>query len=402
MTEISPSKVLKLVPEATAPQLSEFLELAEAMVCKKVKPRRKPPRAPSRSKTPGSSDRISLSGQSADVKANKGLDSPTESNSQFMKELKKLVPPKDGGSAVATIDFNKEFQNKLLNLLEASNTPTQFDAEHFEKVYKKLEKDPLSRSRLENLHAARAHKYGYAHFGPKRLFRESTKLAKKLKSQAERRKFRAGLKGLLDFLNQLNLMDLEKLLEKGDSEGFKTLKLPGLIQPETMCKYLKDVPPIKLIEFINRQRATKIRTLLTKISSLAHFSQSMTDFFAHDDALEPALAVVCDVLRNNDKIGGVLDKNSSFLSMAQPYDKNRSKDDHDVLDIEKSKKTTNLRRPQRSRQNCFFFQNGTCWRRSCTFKHACNRCGSSRHGRSDCKEKKRRRDRSERLSKSRR
>ena len=355
MPDISPSKVRKLVPEATAAQLSEFLELAEAMVSEDVKRRRRSPRAPSRSKTPGLSDGISLAGESVDVKADKKLKSPTEIDSQFMKELKKLVPPESGGSAVPTVDFNKEFQHKLLNLLESSNTPTQFDAEHFEKVYEKLVKDPLARSRLENLHAARAHKYGYAHFGPKRLFRESTKIATKLKSQAERRKFRAGLKGLLDFLNQLNLMDLEKLLEKGDPEGFKALKLPDLIKPETICKYLKDVPPIKLVEFINRQKATEIRALLTKISSLAHFSQSMTDFFAHDDALEPALAVVCDVLRNNEKMGGVLSKSSSFLSMAQPYDKNRSKADHDVVDIEKPKKSTNSWRPQRSRQHCFFF-----------------------------------------------
>ena len=73
MPDISPSKVLKLVPEATAAQLSEFLELAEAMVSKDVKRRRRSPRAPSRSKTPGLSDRISLAGQSVNIKADKEL-----------------------------------------------------------------------------------------------------------------------------------------------------------------------------------------------------------------------------------------------------------------------------------------------------------------------------------------
>ena len=115
-----------------------------------------------------------------------------------MQKLGKLVPPKDGGS-LSSIQFSKQFQDKILGLLEASTTPSSFNAEHFEKVYQKLDNDPNARSRLENLHAARAHKYGYAHFGPKNLFKESTNVAKKLKSQAERRKFRAELGGLSRF-----------------------------------------------------------------------------------------------------------------------------------------------------------------------------------------------------------
>ena len=141
-------------------------------------------------------------------------------------------------------------------------------------------------------------------------------MARKLKSQAERRKFRAGLKGLVDFVNQLNIMDLEKLLKGGESEGFKVLKMPGPIQPETMCGLLKDVPPLKLIKLINKQKASDIHKFLEKISSLAHFSQSMTDFFAHDDALEPVLAVVCEFLRNNAESCEALPKNSTFLSLA--------------------------------------------------------------------------------------
>ena len=242
MSDISPSKVMDIVPEASAAQIADFLRLAETTASEVAKKRRREPRKEhSRSKTPGLLDSISLSGQSPEPAEVKGPNSPAEVDSTIMKELGKLVPPKDGGT-IPTVEFTKNFQNKILNLLEASNTPTRFNAEHFEKVYQKLEKDPLARARLENLFAARAHKYGYSHFGQKHLFRETPYVARKLKSQAERRKFRAGLKGLVDFLNQLHVMDLEKLLQKGNAEGFKALRLPNSIPPETMCKYLKDTP----------------------------------------------------------------------------------------------------------------------------------------------------------------
>ena len=63
----------------------------------------------------------------------------------------------------------------------------------------------MARSQLENSHAARAHKYGYAQFGSKFWYKESKNIARKLKSQADRRKFRIGLKSLIDFINQLNI-----------------------------------------------------------------------------------------------------------------------------------------------------------------------------------------------------
>ena len=111
-------------------------------------------------------------------------------------------------------------------------------------------------------------------------------------------------------------MDFQKLLQSGESEGFKVLKMPGPIKPETMCEILKNVPPLKLIECINKQKAEDIQNSLKKISSLAHFSQSMTDFFAHDDALEPALAVVCDLLRQNVEGTGGLPTNSTFFEFS--------------------------------------------------------------------------------------
>ena len=395
IVEISPSKVLELVPEAAPSQIAKFLSIAEAAIePENNKVQRKMPKVSRRSVTPGDQDAISLLGQLKQLPAKKPekipeLASPTEERSEFMDALRKLVPPKDKGSESALEQFS-EYQKKILSLLGASKTPTKAGVEHFEQIYEKLQTDPLARSCLENLHAARAHKYGHAHLGPKSWYKESTSLSTKLKSQADRRKFRAGLKGLIDFLNQLNIMDLERAFQKGESEGFNLLKMPVQIYPETFCKHLKNVPPMKLIEFVNAEKAADIRKLISKISSLAHFSQSMADYYAHDDALEPALAAVCEALRNHEDVGAVLDKRAAtFLSLAQPYDKLRSEADHDARRAPKSKNTAERRPSRNPRQlHCFRFQRGSCRIKNCDFKHECRHCGSRGHGKIDCPKKK--------------
>ena len=311
---------------------------------------------------------------------------PSDQKSEFMSKIKKLIHAEEGGKGKNSHKFADKFEATILNLLEAVQ-PKEYNVEHFEHVYNKLKKDPVARSQIENLHAARAFKYGYAQFGSKFWYKETKNIAKKLKSQQDRRKFRMGLKGLVDFINQLNIMDLEKLFDEGEPEGFKLLKLPSPIAPETFCKYLEHVPPLKLIEFVNQEKANKIRKAIKKISSLAHFSQSMTDYLARDDALEPALAVICEVLRDTEDIGGLMEKKAaSFLSLAQPYEKERSAEDHDVTSSKKVSKTGN------KNQACFNFQKGTCYFKDCYYKHVCRYCGSASHGEFKCPEKNRRKN----------
>ena len=73
----------------------------------------------------------------------------------------------------------------------------------------------------------------------------------------------------------------------------KTLKLQDPALTSQLVNTLKDVPPIELIKFINEAKASKLLQIFENIESFAHFSQSMSDYFALDDAIEPALAVVC-------------------------------------------------------------------------------------------------------------
>ena len=291
-----------------------------------------------------------------------------------------------------SVEFSNSFQEKILALLDSANPGRNDEAEISEKWFNKLKKDPLARSRLENIHSARAFKHGFSHLGSRFWYKEKDNLAKKLKTQSDRRKFRMGLKADVDFLNQFNMLDLDDLLKKGNSDSLKLLKMGEPVMPAIVFHYLKDVPPIKILELVNSRKAADILTLVRRISSMAHFCQSMADYFAHDDALEPALAVVCEILRNKEDAGAVMEKRATtFLGMAQAYQKLRSPQDRDVSQTRRSNPKNYQKTAASSPTTgfCFRFQKrDSCRFDNCLFIHKCSRCGSRKHGASNCNEKK--------------
>ena len=152
MVEISPSKVLQLVPEATPNQIAKFLSIAEAAIKPEINnERQNVPKVPRRSVTPGDQDAISLLGQLEQLPAGKPdkipeLASPTEERSEFMDALRKLVPPKDKGSESALGQFS-EYQKKILSLLGTSKTPTKTGLNILSKFMKNYKRTP-SRGRV--------------------------------------------------------------------------------------------------------------------------------------------------------------------------------------------------------------------------------------------------------------
>ena len=317
-------------------------------------------------------------------------------NDKFIAELSRIVPPKDGGNKDPSVEFSNMFQEKNLALLDSANPSRNDEAEISEKWFNKLRKDPLARSRLENIHSARAFKHGFSHLGSRFWYREKDNLAKKLKTQSDRRKFRMGLKADVDFINQLNILDFEEMLKNGNSDALKLLKMQEPVLPAVVFKFLENAPPIKILELVNARKAADILTLVRKISSMAHFCQSMADYFAHDDALEPALAVVCEILRNNEDAGAVMEKRATtFLGMAQSFQKLRSPEDHDVTQTHRSKPKNH----QGSRGSdavtslsprgfCFRFQRSdACRHQNCRFIHKCSECESRNHGAYNCTKK---------------
>ena len=85
------------------------------------------------------------------------------------------------------------------------------------------------------------------------------------------------------------------------------MKIPAPISPVTMYNYLKEAPPINIVKFFNQKNVADVLKTLKMVASVVHFSQSMADYFARNDALKPALSVECEVLRNNQDVSAVLE-----------------------------------------------------------------------------------------------
>ena len=128
--------------------------------------------------------------------------------------------------------------------------------------------------------------------------------------------------------------------------------------------------------------------------------KSMTDSFGHTDALEPAFAVLNQVLRRNENIGVVLkDRHTTFLCLAQSFQAN-SHIDRDGEGKQKEKLTFSRYRRQSSDREvarlrkrnrpyhqgfCYDFQKKSfCSKRHCALKHQCAICRSKRHGKAAC------------------
>lgn len=380
MRDLSPTKVFSMVPSASVEQMCRFLQLSEESSVT----------ASSASGENRKSDRLVGSQESTSMLAKlrrRNLDSATkEFTSDLVKSCTNNPPLKYGDCGPNSSEFFNEFQSKCFELFSKAKSSTEIDAENFDIVFHRLKVDRHARSQLENIHSARAFRYGHTHLGQKSWYKESTKIAENLKTQGDRRKFRIGLKSDVDFLNQLNIMDLESILQEGESEELNLLDLTKPVMPELLFKSLKKAPPMKILGLFNKKMAADVQNLLKKIGSLAHFSQSMANFYALDDSLEPALAVVCKALRNGEDVGAILGERGTFLGLAQVFQKYRSKQDHDLgseQNINNNQYGGTKYEP--SRGFCYHFQkNDSCYRRRCPFKHECARCGSRNHGERYC------------------
>ena len=255
-----------------------------------------------------------------------------------------------------------------------------------------------ARSSLSAIHAARSHKYGHVQFGPKTWYKDSENISEKLTTQDDRKKFRQGLKSNVDFLNQLNLHDLVKNF-LGGKQNITTLHKSTRRKLGDIFECLKDVPLIDILKLIDPGKAEKIFTPIYKIVALAHFSQSMGNYFACDDSLDPALNIVCEALRGNIDIEYILRKRGgTFQSLASTYHHLRSTGDRDLNGSTHSPRNRgswrsgvyrgNTRKHPPSSKICWEFdKNDRCSKRDCKFSHRCRRCGSKKHGEKSCRKK---------------
>ena len=95
----------------------------------------------------------------------------------------------------------------------------------------------------------------------------------------------------MDFLIQLDL------------ESLKTCLLDKSFEPRSSStsgtNRLSDGSFLDTMLQMDHTRFKKFCTLLNRIQANLHFTQSLSEYFATDDMLEPALMVVSDAIRRN-------------------------------------------------------------------------------------------------------
>ena len=121
MEIIRPSNVHKLELIAPAAQIWAFLRVAEVSASKERRGgRSEASKTTRRSVTPDKLDVISLivdlkKGPRASSGVANVLVCPTDQQSGFVKALNEVIPPKDGGNKLSSVEFSKQFQDKILS-----------------------------------------------------------------------------------------------------------------------------------------------------------------------------------------------------------------------------------------------------------------------------------------------
>ena len=171
--------------------------------------------------------------------------------------------------------------------------------------------------------------------------------------------------------------------------------------PKNVCTKIRDIfeclteiPLLDILKLIDTEKAKKIFNTIDKIVALAHVSQSMGNYFARDDALDPALSTVCTGLGGESDFGHILRvRGGTFQSLASRFNHLKSPGDRDLSGSTRATRgrgfggensRTSQRQP-RAGNYCWDFQRGQCSRRqNCRFQHRCMTCGNRNHGSNYC------------------
>ena len=246
-----------------------------------------------------------------------------------------------------------------------------------------------------SLHTAKGHIYGSTFFGKKAYYGDEFDFKKQPLHPHDRRKIRFGLKGLVDFIIQLDLENLKACLYEDDA-NVKNFTQNLSVQQDS------EIPPNSCMGLINRTNPSKvivIKQILDRITSNLNFTQSMGEFLASDGPIETTKMVVTEAVKRGPNLGDFL-RGGPFASCAQIYRNLSSKFDFDAaffLALKQSnfdkpqanKSPRNFGQPRFQKGYCFSFQKtGICNNTPCTFKHACSDCDSKYHGADECRMKK--------------
>ena len=194
----------------------------------------------------------------------------------------------------------------------------------------------------------------------------------------------------MEFLIQLDLENLRSCILNPTYELNKNTSA-------TFIPLLSDGSFLDLMKNMNSSRCDKFCSIMNRIHGNLKFSQSLNEYFATDDMLEPALLLIAEAIRNGPDLGTFL-RGGSVAAAAMMYRHRASSSDHDWRSSKKagfqkttfgsSGSTTGFQKQKAIPYKfgyCFEFQHtGSCETTDCHYKHKCSKCEESTHGADTC------------------
>ena len=248
-----------------------------------------------------------------------------------------------------------------------------------------LRENKRARNNLAALHAARTCLFGARHLGNRKWYTDKPGIALRLKTQTQRRQFRLGLVANLAFYNKLNIADLKSAFCSGDPSGLASLSAATPTTIPALRSVAALASPYDVLRIIAPEKAVLFDSTLNQISALADYVQSLCGYLAANEALEPAHAVICKLLRTGADferaaVSSSIHVDAAAMALLCPHP--------DVDGVLQKKPSTSAprRRPRQLYQHgyCYGFQAGTCTNPACQYKHLCSRCQSPGHGMRSC------------------
>ena len=200
-------------------------------------------------------------------------------------------------------------------------------------AFANLKENRAARRNLAALNQSRTYAYGPRAFGPKSWYADKPYLARRLKTQQQRRQFRLGLKSSIEFLNQLRISDLQSALADGDPAVLSELQRGTTATVEEFRELLSLTSPLNILRLFAPSKVEAITNIVDAIDSLADFNQKLGKYLGSHTALEPIHNVVCEILRSGTDFSSV-SRNNPLSIAAQAVQHSCSTPDADATIFE--------------------------------------------------------------------
>ena len=138
-----------------------------------------------------------------------------------------------------------------------------------------LRENKHARNDLSALHTARSCLFGSRQLGNRKWFSDKPGIARRLKSQDQRRQFRVGLIANLAFYNKLNLGDLQALMHSGDPSGLATLSNSAALTIPVLRQVAALASSFDILRVLAPDRAAALTDAIRQISDLSDYVQSV-------------------------------------------------------------------------------------------------------------------------------